>query len=86
MLSDLDPSPRRDEGCRRRDVEGAKGISTGPDDVDERFSMDAFHHDGGAAHAVGKARDLVGGLPLHSEAHEEGGDLHVVDLSADQLV
>jgi hypothetical protein len=48
--------------------------------------MGAVDGDGRVPHRIGESRDLVCGLPLDSEAHEKGGDLHVADVATDELL
>ena len=72
------------ESCRRRDVEGARSVTTGADHIDDGRAL-GMHRHHVLPHRLGAAGDLVGGLALRAERHEHRRDLGRCRLAVHDL-
>ena len=83
VLRDAHSGARGHERRCGGDVEGSQAVATGADDVHERFVAGDGHRSAESPHGARDAVDLVGGLALGAEPHEESGGLYVAHLSLD---
>ena len=82
-----DPPARTDdrEGRQRGDVDRVAAVAAGAHEVDHAVGLGQHHRGGPVEHRRHQARQLLGGLALHAQGHDEPGDLRGGGVAVEDL-